>query len=102
MFAFQQYQPKVLRSKVEDPSVRASNTMAQAAGTYGRINPGSKTVTKGPGPSVGGAAMAGISGFGAGAAMASSSAGAAALGTAGAAIAPWAVGALALGAYLFS
>ena len=102
MFNFQRYQPRVLRSGVEDPSVKASNTMSQAAGTYSRINPGTKSVTKGPGPSVGGAAMAGISGFGAGAAMASSSAGAAALGPAGVAIAPWAVGALALGAYLFS
>ncbi len=101
MFAFQRYQPRVLRSSVTDPSARASETMAQAAGTTSRIRPGSKTVTKGPEPTAGGAIMAGISGFGAGAAIADSAAGAAALG-AGASFAAPVVAALAIGSYLFS
>ena len=98
MFNFQQYQPRVLRSRVEDPSVKASNTMAQASGTYSRINPGTKSVTKGPGPTAGGAVMAGVSGYGAGASMASGV-------LAGTAAAPYAapfVAALAIGSYLFS
>ena len=79
---------------------RASNTMAQAGGTFGRMQPGSKTTTKGPGPTAGGAVMTGLAGLGAAGAMT------AAGGTSAAAVSalggPWGIAALAVGSYLFS
>ena len=73
--------------------------MSQASGTFGRMQAGSKTKTKGPGPTIGGAALSGLGAVGAGAAMAE---GTGAFATAAAGLGPWGFAALGIGAYLFS
>ena len=89
-----------LTAKIGGAYDRAANTMAQASGTYGKMQAGRKTETKGPGVTAGGAVMSGLAGVGAGAAMAG--AGGAGAATAAVLGGPLGIGALAIGAYLFS
>jgi len=87
-----------------DPSQMARDWMAQAAGTYGRMQAGQKTKIKRPGPSAGGAIMSGLGGATAMGALGATEAGGAALGALGLG-GPVGIGAgtlLGLASYLFS
>jgi len=53
--------------KVESPRSSASQTMGQAAGTFGRMQAGSTTTTEAPGKTAGGGMMAGMGGAAGGA-----------------------------------
>jgi hypothetical protein len=90
--------------QVQNPITQAMGGMAQAAGTYGRMMP-NIPANRDPGPSAGGAIMAGMSGTGTAAAAAG------ALSTAGKATMAGAVGGpvgltvgaiLGIGSYLLS
>lgn len=88
------------RIPMSDPSQMARDWMAQASGTYGRMQAGQKTKTEGPGHTAGGAMMGTASGATTGAfgAMAMG----AKMGSAGS---YWGMGigaVLGLGSYLFS
>ena len=90
--------------KINTSGNRASDAMAKAAGTFANMQQsgGSTTTGKsqGPGPTAGGAIMSGLAGVGAGAGM--MAAGGASATVAGALGGPLGIGALAIGAYLFS
>ena len=58
--------------KIENPFTKATNTMSQAGGTFGRMQAGSKTVTEGPGKTAGSGLMAGMGGAMAGTSLATS------------------------------
>lgn len=88
-----------------DPSQMARDWMGQASGTYGRIQAGQKTKTKGPGHTAGGGVQAAAGGAVAGASSASLL-GSMGVGAAKGSTGGWwgaAIGAaIGLGAYLFS
>lgn len=89
--------------KVESPYKLASATMEKAAGTFGRMQAGSKTTIEPPSKTAGGGIMAAAGGVSAGAMIGSAMAAEGAVGLAalGGPI-PMAIGgAVLLGAYLF-